>query len=125
MSELAHLQIVEALWDAFDRFDFDAAGTLLHDDFVCEWPQSGERIRGRENFVAINQYYPGQWRCTIQRILVCADEVVTETQVRDGDEQYTAISFFTLAGGKIVHVREYWPDPYPAPEWRAQWVERM
>ncbi len=125
MSEIANLQTVEALWDAFDRFDFDAAGDLLHDDFLCEWPQSGERIRGRANFVAVNKVYPGQWRCTIQRILVCGDEVVTETQVSDGDTSNTAISFFTLAGGKIVHLREYWPDPYPAPDWRAQWVERL
>jgi ketosteroid isomerase-like protein len=61
MSEQKNRATVEQLWQLFDARDFEAAGALLHDDFVCEWPQSRERIRGRENYVAINQNYPGTW----------------------------------------------------------------
>lgn len=117
--------IVERLWQAFDRFDFDAAGALLHADFVCEWPQSGELIRGRANFVAINAHYPGQWRITIQRIIASGDSVVTEISAQHGDQTAQAISFFTVREGKIIHLREFWPDPFAAPAWRAQWVERL
>jgi hypothetical protein len=35
------------------------------------------------------------------------------------------ISFFEVRGGKIWHMREYWPDPFAAAPWRAGWVERM
>lgn len=35
------------------------------------------------------------------------------------------IKFFELRDGKIVRETDYWPEPYDAPEWRAQWVERM
>jgi len=119
----ANQEVVEALWKAFDRFDFDAAGDLLHDDFVCEWPQSNERIRGKDNFIAVNKHYPGQWRIQIQNTITSGDTVVTEVVAQTGDQSARAISFFTLKDGKIFRLREFWPDPYPAPEWRAQWVE--
>ena len=116
---------VESLWHAFDRFEFEAVAPLLHDDFVLEWPQSGERIRGRDNFIAINKHYPGQWRITIQRLVACGDEVVTEITATYGDQVARAVSFFQLQDGKIIRVREFWPDPFDAPPWRYQWVERM
>ncbi len=116
---------VRALWAAFDRFDFQAAAPLLHDDFVCEWPQSQERIRGRDNFIAVNAHYPGQWRCSVRTLIVSGDAVVTETDVSDGEVNFVAVSFFTLAEDKIVHLREYWPEPYAAQDWRKQWVESI
>lgn len=116
-------EVVEALWAAFDRFEFTAAAPLLHDAFVFELPQSGEVIRGGENFIAMNQHYPGQWRCTIQQLIAEGDKVVTETRVSDGNQTFTALSFFTFKDGQIIHLREYWPDPMPAQDWRAQWVE--
>ena len=39
--------------------------------------------------------------------------------------QDRAVSFFRLRDGKIAYLREYWPEPYAAPDWRAQWVEMM
>lgn len=122
---MIHQAVVEALWAAFDRFDFDAVAPLLADDFVCEWQQSGERIRGRENFIAVQKHYPGKFRCTIRQIVVSGDMVVTETAVSDGVKHDTAISFFTLRAGQIVHLREFWPDPMDAQAWRARWVERF
>src|SRR3954465_973841 len=35
-----------------------ALNELASDDFIQDWPQSGERIRGRENAKAINDNYP-------------------------------------------------------------------
>ena len=39
--------------------DFAALSMLRHPDFVEEWPQSGERIRGHANYQAIHEHYPG------------------------------------------------------------------
>ena len=41
-------QVAEAVWKALGARDWEAAKGLLHDDFVQEWPQSGERIVGRK-----------------------------------------------------------------------------
>lgn len=51
-------QIVEQFWQTMETNDFHAAAQLLHDDFLLEWQQSGERIRGRENFAKINTRIP-------------------------------------------------------------------
>lgn len=125
MGEQANMEVVRQLWEAFDRFDFTGAGALLHEDFVCEWPQSRERIRGREHFVALNEHYPGRWRITIRRLLASGDQVVSEVTLTDGTRTDRAISFFTLRDGTIWRETDYWPDPYEAPAWRAQWVEMM
>ncbi len=51
-------EIVETFWVTMGTNDFVAVANLLHDDYILEWPQSGERIRGRENFASINTFYP-------------------------------------------------------------------
>ncbi len=100
---------------------------MLHDDFLLDWPQSGERVRGREHFVAINEHYPaaGRWHITITRLLADEGGVVTEAMVMDGVRSGRAITFSTVRDGKIVHQTEYWPDQFEAPSWRTQWVEQQ
>lgn len=129
MSTLSNRQVVEQLWQRMSAFDFAGAGELLHDDYICEWPQSRERIRGRANFVALNAAYPGRWVITIQRIVACDDQLTTEVtltnQLAPSEAPVIAVSFFELYEGKIRYERDYWPEPYAAPADRAQWVELM
>jgi ketosteroid isomerase-like protein len=119
-------QIVEKFWAAMQTNDFKAAGEFLHDDYVLEWPQSGERIRGRENFVAINANYPaqGRWEFKIQRILAEGDQVASDVGVTDGTIVGRAITFSTIRDGKIIDQIEFWPDPFEPPAWRTEWVEK-
>ena len=77
-------QIVENFWLTMATNDFYAAAQLLHDDYILEWPQSAERIRGRDNFAAINTNYPaeGEWRFTIHQIVAEGDVVATRKAFR-------------------------------------------
>lgn len=120
-------RVIAEFWAAMQANDFRAAGELLHDEYVLEWPQSGERIRGRASFVAVNEHYPaaGRWRFTINRIIADEGGVVTDVGVTDGVQIARAITFSEVHDGRIIRQIEYWPDPYSAPEWRAQWVEQM
>ena len=120
-------QIVEGFWAAMQTNDFKAAGEFLHDDYVLEWPQSGERIRGRANFVAVNEQYPahGRWEFTIHSILAEGAEVVSDVSVTDSKITGRAITFSSVRDGKIVHQTEFWPDPFEPPAWRAGWVEKI
>jgi ketosteroid isomerase-like protein len=120
-------RVVEEVWRRFDAGNF-AVGELLHDDFVCEWPQSRECIRGRDNFIAVNANYPRKVRIAVQRVIASGDTVVTEILATDTADPMLidrAVSFFELRGGRIVHLREFWPDAFAAADWRAQWVERL
>ncbi|HLG63782.1 MAG TPA: nuclear transport factor 2 family protein [Ktedonosporobacter sp.] len=123
MSEQENLQIIRNLWKAFDDQNFDAAGELLHRNYVGYWPQTGERIRGRENFVIINKHYPEQWQVTILRLIAAGDQVISEVKLTYQDEIVYAISFFELQDGKILKETDYWPEPYEPPTWRSQWTE--
>ena len=120
-------EIIEGFWAAMQTNDFKAASEFLHDDYVLEWPQSGERIRGRANFVAVNEHYPahGRWEFTIHGIIAEAHEVVSDVGVTDGSMTGRALTFSTIRDGKILRQTEFWPDPFEPPDWRAQWVEKM
>ncbi len=119
-------QIVENFWLTMATNDFHAAA-LLHDDYILEWPQSAERIRGRDNFAAINTNYPaeGKWRFTLHQIIAEGDVVVTDVTATDGKMSGRVITFSTIRDGKIWKQVEFWPDPFEAPAWRAQWIEKM
>jgi ketosteroid isomerase-like protein len=120
-------QIIENFWETMKTNDFHAVAELLHDDYILEWPQSGERIRGRENFAEINTHFPaeGKWQFTVNQILSDGDQVVTDVTVTDGARMDRAITFSTVRDGKILKQVEFWPEPSEAPDWRAEWVERM
>lgn len=120
-------QVVKQFWAAIHDNDFHAAGELLHDEYMLDWPQSGERIQGRANFVAVNEHYPaaGPWRVTVHRLIAEGNEVVSEVTVTDGAQTGRAITFSTVREGRIVRQTEYWPDPFAAAAWRAQWVVRI
>jgi ketosteroid isomerase-like protein len=120
-------KVLENFWETMATNDFYAAAQLLHDDFTLEWPQSGERIRGRENFARINSAYlaAGKWTFEINNIVSGGDVVVTDVSVSDGERHDRAITFSTLRDGMIWKQVEFWPEFFDAPVWRAQWVERM
>jgi ketosteroid isomerase-like protein len=120
-------QVVESFWAAMQTNDFKRAGELLHDDYLLEWPQSGEQIRGRANFVAVNENYPahGRWEFTVHRIFAEGNEVVSDVGVSDGVITGRVITFSTIREGRILRQTEFWPDPFEPATWRAQWVENI
>lgn len=119
--------ILEHFWAAMARNDFRAAGDFLHDDFILDWPQSGERIRGRDNFVAVNEHYPaaGRWQFAVHRLVADSGMVVTDVTVTDGVQMGRAITFSELRDGWIVRQVEYWPEPFEAAAWRRPWTEKI
>lgn len=112
------------LWHFFDQRRFRDALPLLSEDFEAHWPNTRERIRGPENFIALNESYPGAWRCTVQRIDECAEAVVTVTEISDGETSFVAVSFFEVRCGRIVSAEEYFAENGPPPFDRSEFAER-
>jgi ketosteroid isomerase-like protein len=117
--------IVEQFWTMIDKQDWEAASDLFAADAVQEWPQSGERIRGRDNIIEINKNYPGLPKMTPRRTLASGDIVVSETVLDYGGQVYNGVSIFEFKDDKIVKETDYFAAPFEAPRWRAQWVEKM
>jgi ketosteroid isomerase-like protein len=120
-------QVGEAVWRALEAGDWDTAAGLLHEDFVQEWPQSGERIVGRDNAIAINQNFPGGLpTMRFRRTLTGGDLAVLELELTYADgSRYLGVSVLELRDGKLAKETDYFAQPFQAPQWRAQWVERM
>jgi ketosteroid isomerase-like protein len=121
------VEVVREFWRLMATNDFSAVSAVLASDFVLEWPQSKERIRGADRFEQMNSEYPthGPWRFEIKQIVGGDDAAVSDVVVTDGVTSSRAISFFTVDGGKVRRVIEYWPEPYTAPASRAHLVESM
>jgi hypothetical protein len=99
---------------------------LRHEAFVMEMPQSGERIRGREKMRAFQEAYPNPPNIELRRVLVRAGLWVAEGVNDYGSGQvFTIVLIIELRDGKMFRDTRYYAEPFEAPEWRAQWVERM
>jgi ketosteroid isomerase-like protein len=117
--------VAEKLWRALQAGDWETAGGCLHDDFVQEWPQSGERIVGRDNALAIERNFPGGLpTMRFRRTLAAGDLAVVEVELTYADGgRYLGVGILELRDGKVVKETDYYAQPFPAPEWRARWVE--
>ena len=120
-------QIREALTAMVTDLDPDAEYELRHEGFVADMPQSGERIRGRENMRAMQQAFPPDRAPTFRvRRITGAGAVWTVEATGDyGGEIYLVVGIFEFRDGKIIRETRYYPQPFEAPEWRSQWVERI
>ena len=113
--------------------DFERLGKLTEeyaaDDFVEEWPQSGERlskaaaVRMGENYPAMTGTNPS---FKYRRMLGGGDLYVIEGTIDYGDGiPVSYVGIGELRDGKIARVTEYFANPFEAPAWRADFVERM
>jgi len=112
-------------WAASDANDFETEHRIYHEDAVLEYPQSGERTRGRSNIQNQRASQPSKKRFTVRRILGAGDLWVTELILTyDGKPSHT-VSIMEFRGDKVARETQYFADPFPAPAFRAQWVERI
>ncbi|MBW8907634.1 MAG: nuclear transport factor 2 family protein [Mesorhizobium sp.] len=112
-------------WAASDADDFEAEHLIYREDAVLDYPQSGERIRGRHNIQASRAAQPNQKRFTVRRIIGAGALWVTEYILTyDGRPSYT-VSIMEFVDGKVARETQYFGDPFEPGPSRAQWVERM
>lgn len=104
--------------------DEERSAAIYADDAVIEFPQSGERIRGRKNIVAFRSAYPARVRFEMYRTIGSGNLWVNEYTVRYiGDEPRYVAGIMEFRDGRVVRERLYVAEAWEAPAWRAQWVE--
>jgi hypothetical protein len=112
-------------WAASDANDFETEHLIYHEDAVLEYPQSGERTRGRRNIQGQRASQPNKKRFSIRRVIGRGDLWITEFILTyDVKPSYT-VSIMEFRGDKVARETQYFADPFVAPASRAQWVERM
>ena len=101
---------------------------LRHEDYVMDMPQSGERITGRDNMRAFQRAYPENApppAIRLRRVLVRDGLWVAEGVSDYAGRIYNVVDIIELRDGRIFRETRYYADPFEAPAWRAQWVERI
>lgn len=102
--------------------DVTNAHEIYHDDAVLEFPQSGERFEGRDNFTQWRGQYPAEVTYEVRRVTVHDDLVVAEVTVRyDGGAPMYGVSLHEFRGDKVARERIYGGEAWEAPDWRAPW----
>src|ERR1700685_859284 len=120
--DLAIRAALDQHWAASDANDFETEHLIYHEDAVLDYPQSGERTRGRRNIQGQRASQPSNKRFSIRRIIGSGDLWVTEYILTyDGKPSYT-VSIMEFRGDKVARETQYFADPFAPPAWRAQWV---
>jgi ketosteroid isomerase-like protein len=120
--------VVTTLWDRIAARDWAAVGALLAPDAVVDWPVTGERIAGRDNFVAIQREYPPGWSIRVRDVVADGERVISHVDVPHTELGLSqVVSVWTVRDGVIVAGREYWTSPgtEAPPEWRRPYTEPL
>jgi hypothetical protein len=129
LEEMGEREAWRFLAELFTDLSPEAEYAVRHEDFVMEMPQSGERIRGRENMRAFQRSFADHSNpptITLRRVVVREGLWILEGVNDYGNGRvFNIAAIFELRDGRIWRDTRYYAEPFEAPEWRAQWVERM
>ena len=112
-------------WAASDANDFETEHDIYQEDAVLDYPQSGERIRGRRNIQSSRAAQPNRKRFAVRRMIGAGDLWITEFILSYDERPSYTVSIMEFSGDKVARETQYFADPFEASKWRAQWVERM
>ena len=116
---------LEQHWAASERGDIETEHAIYADEAILDFPQSGERFRGRSTIRAQRGGYPADRHVTVLRISGGGDRWASECAIaHDGVPSYS-ISVAEFTGDLLTHETRYFADPFPAAPSRAALAERI
>jgi hypothetical protein len=116
---------IEEHWRASESGDSVTEHAVYADDAILDYPQSGERFRGRETIAAQRGGHPADRHFTVQRITGSGDLWVSECIITYDGVPTHSVSIMEFEDGRVAHETQYFADPFAAPESRAHLAERM
>jgi hypothetical protein len=116
---------LERHWQASDANDFDAEHVLYRDDAVLDYPQSGERIRGRRAIQESRTVQPNHKMFTVQRIIGNGDLWVSEFVLTYDGVPSFVVSITEFCDGLVAHETQYFADRFAPGASRAHLVQRI
>ncbi len=116
---------LEVHWSASDANDFDTEHRIYRADAVLDYPQSGERIRGRDHIQASRAAQPNAKRFTVRRIVGGDNLWISELVLTYDGQPVHVVSIMEFDNGEVVRETQYFADPFDPGPSRAQWVDRL
>jgi len=127
LEQMDEQQAHRLLAELFSLLSIEAEDRIRHEDYTMEWPQSGERLRGRQKMKDFQEANAGSRPPRrLRRVLVRERLWVVEGVVDyGGGREWDFVLILELRDGKVFRETRYYADPFEASEERAQWFERM
>ena len=123
--DLQRRETIGRFFTAIESGDYAVLQEVLTADSITRWPQSGERMTGATSCVRVYENYPGEPPAyAVQRISGEGDMWVAELVADYSDGRWYTVSVIEFDGVQIARMTDYFGPSFPAPEWRAAWVER-
>ena len=116
---------IQQHWEASERGDGDAEHAIYAEDAILDYPQSGERFKGRSTIQAQRGGHPAERHFAIRRILGGGDLWVSECVITYDGVPTHSVSVMEIAEGLVVHETQYFADPFPAAPGRAALAESI
>jgi SnoaL-like domain len=103
--------------------DEDIVHEIYHDDAILEFPQSGERFIGKQNFLTWRKQYPAKLEFRIRRITGQGDLWVSEGLISyDGSPWMFEVNVLRFRGDRIAREATYVMEGFEAATWRSPWA---
>jgi SnoaL-like domain len=116
---------IEEHWQASERGDTAGEHSIYAEDAILDYPQSGERFRGRATIAAQRGGHPADRHFTVLQIIGEQNLWVSQCIITyDGVPSYS-VSIMEFADGLVAHETQYFADPFAAPQSRAALAEPM
>ncbi len=110
-------------WEASERGDADAEHAIYAAAAILDYPQSGERFRGRPRIQAQRGGHPAERHFTIRRITGSGGLWVSECVITYDGVPTNSVSIMEFTDGLVTHETQYFADPFPAAAGRAALAE--
>ena len=117
--------VIEEHWRASERGEIEAEHAIYAADAVLDYPQSGERFRGRSRIAAQRGGHPADRHFTVLRIVGSGNLWVSECVITYNRVPTFAVSVMEFADDHVAHETQYFADPFGAPASRAALAEPM
>ena len=116
---------LERHWSASDASDFKVEHEIYREDAVPDYPQSGERVRGRHKIQQSRRAQPNKKRFTVRRIVGSGNLWASEFVLSyDGVPSY-AVSIIEFCEGPVANETQYFADRFDPGPSRAHFIERV
>ena len=127
LEEMDQQEAHHFLAELFSRLSAEEEYHIRHEDYTMEWPQSGERLRGRQKMKAFQEANAGSRPPRRLRRVLVRDGLWVVEGVIDygGGRKFDFVLILELRDGKVFRETRYYAEPFEAPEERTRWFERM
>lgn len=105
-------ELLDQHWRASESGDGVAEHAMYARDAILDYPQSGERFRGRETIAAQRGGHPAERHFTVERITGSGDLWVSEVVISYDGAPTHSVSIMEFEGSEIVHETQYFADPF-------------